>query len=479
MPSAQAREAQTKQRRKPSYVVACAVATGGLVAAVAATCVLLQSRETNNADSPSSISNQDAPQPSNSSSAPGLRSQVPSKHPISVKETWKDKMNAPVKVPSTHPTSLKKVADSNDFMGDIEISNFKGPITEFLVTEYCARIQNHGCKSNEGRWRFVLDTDAYPWETSWALTKGSGQTIASGPPEGSNYARYTRYIGSMCLEAGSYALTMKDRAGDGICCDYGKGSFSITIDDDNVVKSNDADFNIKSYPFNINQPAFTEEEPCFPVDTYNSIDNDIAKIKNGISDSKARSHFLGGIVRLAAHDFMDYNPHRSSPMGPDGCFEADHPANNGLDTIWCSTCSLTLLYVEKYSRLVSRADFWIAAANAVIRQTSVGHSLDLKQTFLWGRKDADSCQGSGSRLPTTAGCDQSEKVFLTRMGVEWRDVVALMVIPSTFCHVILFKIQSQVPIINYNVCHRVPTLWAEENSLGTKELGWKQMRTLR
>ena len=166
---------------------------------------------------------------------------------------------------------------------------------------------------------------------------------------------------------------------------------------------------------------------CFSINTYKSLDNDIASIANGINDDKRRSHFLGGIVRLAAHDFMDYNLHASNKnrMGSDGCYDKDHPSNAGLDTIWCSNCPLKRLYAKKYSHL-SRADFWIASANAVIRQTSIDNALDMKDTFRWGRKDTDACDGSGNRLPEASGCDEVEGVFLKRMGLRWSDAVALL-----------------------------------------------------
>jgi hypothetical protein len=132
-------------------------------------------------------------------------------------------------------------------------------------------------------------------------------------------------------------------------------------------------------------------------------------------------------VRLAAHDFMDYDRRAAdrNRMGPDGCFDKGHPSNVGLDTIWCPDCPLKRMYVERYSHL-SRADFWIAAANAVIRQTSIGNALDLRGTFRWGREDASSCSGSGDRLPTASGCDEVEGVFLDRMGLRWTDAVALL-----------------------------------------------------
>ena len=205
----------------------------------------------------------------------------------------------------------------------------------------------------------------------------------------------------------------------------------------------------------------TTTSQCLNVNTYNEIDNDIETLKNNIGNGRERSHFLGGIVvsresflllfysfvsflmyvnftftsllplqqqRLAAHDFMDYDRNDgTNPYGPDGCFDREHPANAGLpEDIWCPTCALTILYETRYSTFVSRADFWIASANAVIRQTSVNNGLDLRETFLWGRKDRDACPGSGDRLPTPAGCDQVEDVFIRKMALEWRDAVALM-----------------------------------------------------
>lgn len=146
---------------------------------------------------------------------------------------------------------------------------------------------------------------------------------------------------------------------------------------------------------------------CFTTSTYDAIDEDIATLRDGISNPQRRAHILGGIVRLVAHDFMDYDRRDASdPMGPDGCFEATHPANAGLpEDIWCADCELTRLYRRKYSHL-GRADFWVAAGNAVIRQTSIDNGLDLRDTFRWGRRDAAICRGSGDRLPTPDGCDQ-------------------------------------------------------------------------
>jgi len=189
-------------------------------------------------------------------------------------------------------------------------------------------------------------------------------------------------------------------------------------------------FNGKAKPENPSKapttPSPTSNPACVTLKTYDTIDKDIEKISKGITDVKSRGRFLGGIVRLVAHDFMDYDRNNSThPFGPDGCFNATHPANRGIASIiWCTTCELTLLYEQKYSHM-SKADFWVAAANAVIRQTSLG-ALDLRSTYKWGRKDAASCPGAGSRIPNAAGCGSVEGVFLTRMGLTWKDAVVLI-----------------------------------------------------
>ena len=128
---------------------------------------------------------------------------------------------------------------------------------------------------------------------------------------------------------------------------------------------------------------------------------------------------------MVLQDFMDYDRRSNVKLGPDGCIDENDPSNAGLETIWCPSCEMTKLHEEKYSH-ISKADFWIASSNAVIRQTSLRNSLDLKREFRWGRKDKEVCRGSGQRLPESTGCDQVESVFLERMGLEWKDAVALL-----------------------------------------------------
>ncbi len=71
---------------------------------------------------------------------------------------------------------------------------------------------------------FTLVTDNYGSETSWTVTNSGGTTVESG----SGYANNTTYNLNWNLPAGDYTFTINDSYGDGICCAYGTGSYTLT-----------------------------------------------------------------------------------------------------------------------------------------------------------------------------------------------------------------------------------------------------------
>lgn len=77
--------------------------------------------------------------------------------------------------------------------------------------------------------------DNYPEETSWTITDGSNSVVASGGTYGNQADGSTLNI-SETLPAGCYSFTISDVYGDGICCSYGNGSYSLT-DGGNVLVS--------------------------------------------------------------------------------------------------------------------------------------------------------------------------------------------------------------------------------------------------
>jgi len=152
--------------------------------------------------------------------------------------------------------------------------------------------------------------------------------------------------------------------------------------------------------------------------------NDVENMLDSLPNLFERSFQLGGIVRLAAHDFMDFDENASTKMGSDGCLEFSHKNNAGLSLVWGANTPWMNLYNSGYSQM-SVADFWIACAMATIKIASSG-AHDMMNTFMWGRKRASSCSGSGDRLPSGKTCQSSKDVFITRMGLTWKNAAALL-----------------------------------------------------
>lgn len=65
----------------------------------------------------------------------------------------------------------------------------------------------------------VIVQDNYPGETSWDVADVNGNVIASGNVNG----------GSVCIGDECHTFTIYDSYGDGICCGYGNGSYSILL----------------------------------------------------------------------------------------------------------------------------------------------------------------------------------------------------------------------------------------------------------
>lgn len=76
---------------------------------------------------------------------------------------------------------------------------------------------------------FALTLDRYGSETSWLIRSGS-TTVASGGPYTNQAANgaYALAAINLCLPDGCYELVVNDAYGDGMCCTYGNGAFTLT-----------------------------------------------------------------------------------------------------------------------------------------------------------------------------------------------------------------------------------------------------------
>jgi len=112
---------------------------------------------------------------------------------------------------------------------DAEACNYDADATE----------DDGSCSGNGTNVTMTILTDDYPNETTWNIQDATGTVMLSGGPYSSTSTTYTS---SVCLIEGCYSLIVLDSAGDGLCCAYGTGSYSLAGSDGTVFASG-ADFN--------------------------------------------------------------------------------------------------------------------------------------------------------------------------------------------------------------------------------------------
>lgn len=85
-----------------------------------------------------------------------------------------------------------------------------------------------------GEITFDLVLDFYGNETSWEILDATNAVVDRGGPYSirSNGQKIQK---KLCLPAGCYKLRMLDSRGDGICCKYGDGSFTLTASDSKIL----------------------------------------------------------------------------------------------------------------------------------------------------------------------------------------------------------------------------------------------------
>jgi hypothetical protein len=96
----------------------------------------------------------------------------------------------------------------------------------------------------------TLTFDNYPEETSWTIKNSGGTTVASGGTYPSQPDGSTINV-TNCLAAGTYTFTINDSYGDGICCTYGNGSYTLKDAAGNTLASGSSFTTSKSHTFTI------------------------------------------------------------------------------------------------------------------------------------------------------------------------------------------------------------------------------------
>lgn len=121
-----------------------------------------------------------------------------------------------------------------------------------------------------------ITVDQYPSETTWQITDDNDAVLASGGPYPglANGAVVTEEI---CLPQDCYSFTIFDSFGDGICCAYGNGSYTLQDSDGAVLASGGAFDNTESTEFCVGD--FTPPVPC--ESPYPQVQNLVAGVTSG------------------------------------------------------------------------------------------------------------------------------------------------------------------------------------------------------
>jgi hypothetical protein len=99
--------------------------------------------------------------------------------------------------------------------------------------------------------QFNITTDDYGEETSWELRNGSGAVVSNGPS--SPYGDATSYQETLIIPDfdDCYTFTIFDDFDDGICCDFGLGSYNLEDENGTVIISGGDFGSSESVTFNV------------------------------------------------------------------------------------------------------------------------------------------------------------------------------------------------------------------------------------
>ncbi|MCB9273768.1 MAG: T9SS type A sorting domain-containing protein [Lewinellaceae bacterium] len=118
-----------------------------------------------------------------------------------------------------------------------------------------------GCEGQEMALSITLDQ--YGSETTWEVRDTNGHVLYAGGPyaDGANGSEVEQ---PLCLEEGCYVFEIFDAYGDGICCEFGHGYYSLTDSSGHVVASGGA-FGDKDSTF-FCLPFEPDSTSCLEVD---------------------------------------------------------------------------------------------------------------------------------------------------------------------------------------------------------------------
>ncbi len=150
--------------------------------------------------------------------------------------------------------------------------------------------------------------DFWGEETTWELLDETGAVVGTGGPYES-FSNGTAYNEELCVSPdGCYTFTINDAYGDGICCGYGDGSYTVTDAEGNVV-ANGGDFGYSESTNFCLSGACTLTGDISVDDATNSSSNDgIIMITAENGDGNYSFSIDGGVTFQSSNVFENLAP---------------------------------------------------------------------------------------------------------------------------------------------------------------------------
>lgn len=144
----------------------------------------------------------------------------------------------------------------------------------------------------------TIVTDGFGEETIWALLDSEGEPIFSNinlddPQNSDFYESNQEYTTTLDVESGQcYSFAMVDTAGDGICCDYGNGSYLVTTNSGTVIAQGGEFTDYIEHPFAISSNLNTATTIANNFKLYPNPSNSVLNITTGNKGITPQSYII-------------------------------------------------------------------------------------------------------------------------------------------------------------------------------------------
>lgn len=149
-----------------------------------------------------------------------------------------------------------------------------------------------GCNEASGNVTLSITFDSYPAETTWELKNKSGQVVDSVTSYSNALANKTVSKVLTITTEGEYTFTIKDNSRDGICCNFGNGSYTLKDKNGKTLKAGSKFSSSESTTFCIKgavAPPSDSQAPSAPtsLSASNVQTTSVGLMWNASTDNKA------------------------------------------------------------------------------------------------------------------------------------------------------------------------------------------------